>query len=223
MVYNCGKKSREACSQKDSVATVNAWKWVGDVYLALYELSDTFFLPFVFVVWTTPVNVIGKVHCASETLSIKQYWPQNVLLLYGPVLCEHVVVPSSITTVALCSLSVGWTDLVMRAPCALPVSYGAVGPNWMRTRLAQPSLLIILITLTQIRAGCWDLSSTHKGHSLLWAQLYMESVCNFVSNFIKTMSDSVAFSGPLLNLTSDNMFSCTSSFHCWLSTVVSRK
>lgn len=104
-------------------------------------------------------------------LSIKQYWPQNLLLLCGTVLCKHVVVPSSIITVASCSLSVGWTDLVMRAPCALLVSYGAVGPNWMTARLPQPSLLIILITLTQIRAGCWDLSTTHKGHGLLSAQL----------------------------------------------------
>lgn len=59
----------------------------------------------------------------------------------------------------------------MRAPFALPVSYGVVGPNWMRARLPQAFLFIILITLTQIRAGFWDLSKTHKGCGLLLAQL----------------------------------------------------
>lgn len=63
--------------------------------------------------------------------------------------------PSSLVLAAL-SLPLGWTDLVMRAPCALPVcpvSHGAVGPSWTRARQPQPSLLIILITLPQISAG----------------------------------------------------------------------
>ncbi|KAK9523686.1 hypothetical protein VZT92_017607 [Zoarces viviparus] len=41
----------------------------------------------------------------------------------------------------------------------------------------------------------------------------VESVCTYA----KTMSDSVVFSGPLPNLTNDEMFSRMSSFHRWLS------
>ena len=41
----------------------------------------------------------------------------------------------------------------------------------------------------------------------------VESVCTYA----KTMSDSVVFSGPLPNLTSDDMYSRMSSFHRWLS------
>ena len=41
----------------------------------------------------------------------------------------------------------------------------------------------------------------------------VESVCSFA----KTMSDSVAFSGPLPNLVSDDMFSRVSSLCRWLS------
>ncbi|XP_069031884.1 uncharacterized protein [Embiotoca jacksoni] len=41
----------------------------------------------------------------------------------------------------------------------------------------------------------------------------VESVCSFA----KMMSDSVVFSGPLPNRTSDDMLSRTSSFHRWLS------
>ncbi|XP_070691018.1 phosphomevalonate kinase, partial [Pempheris klunzingeri] len=44
-------------------------------------------------------------------------------------------------------------------------------------------------------------------------KINVESVCNFA----KTMSDSVVFSGPLPNLTSDDMYSCMSSFNRWLS------
>ncbi|XP_070777258.1 uncharacterized protein [Enoplosus armatus] len=43
-------------------------------------------------------------------------------------------------------------------------------------------------------------------------KINMESVCTFA----KTMLDSVVFSGPLLNLTSDDMFSRMSSFNRWL-------
>uniref|UniRef100_A0A7N8XR89 SGNH hydrolase-type esterase domain-containing protein n=1 Tax=Mastacembelus armatus TaxID=205130 RepID=A0A7N8XR89_9TELE len=44
-------------------------------------------------------------------------------------------------------------------------------------------------------------------------KINVELVCNFA----KLMSDSVVFSGPLPNLTSDGMFSCMSSFRRWLS------
>lgn len=61
---------------------------------------------------------------------------------------------------------------------ACPVSYGALGPNWMRARLLQPSLLIILITLILIRGGWWDMSTTHKGPDLVLAQLGLtKGVC----------------------------------------------
>ena len=43
-------------------------------------------------------------------------------------------------------------------------------------------------------------------------KINVESVCAFA----KTMSDSVVFSGPLPNLTSDDMFSRLSSFRRWL-------
>ncbi|XP_070709417.1 uncharacterized protein [Pempheris klunzingeri] len=43
-------------------------------------------------------------------------------------------------------------------------------------------------------------------------KINVESVCNFA----KTMSDSVVFSGPLPNLTSDDMYSRMSSFNRWL-------
>ena len=45
-------------------------------------------------------------------------------------------------------------------------------------------------------------------------KISVASVCNFA----KTMSDSVVFSGPLPDLTSDDMFSRMSSFRRWLST-----
>lgn len=45
------------------------------------------------------------------------------------------------------------------------------------------------------------------------AKINLESVCNYA----KTMSDSVAFSGPLPNLASDEMFSRMSSLRRWLS------
>ncbi|XP_077953085.1 uncharacterized protein LOC144390461 [Gasterosteus aculeatus] len=41
----------------------------------------------------------------------------------------------------------------------------------------------------------------------------VESVCTYA----KTMSDTVVFSGPLPNMTSDDMYSRMSSFHRWLS------
>ena len=44
-------------------------------------------------------------------------------------------------------------------------------------------------------------------------KINVESVCTYA----KTMSDSVVFSGPLPNLTSDDMYSRMSSFHRWLS------
>ena len=44
-------------------------------------------------------------------------------------------------------------------------------------------------------------------------KINVESVCTYA----KTMSDSVVFSGPLPNLTSDDMFSRMSSFNRWLS------
>uniref|UniRef100_A0A674NYA5 SGNH hydrolase-type esterase domain-containing protein n=1 Tax=Takifugu rubripes TaxID=31033 RepID=A0A674NYA5_TAKRU len=44
-------------------------------------------------------------------------------------------------------------------------------------------------------------------------KINLESVCNYA----KTMSDSVAFSGPLPNLASDEMFSRMSSLRRWLS------
>ena len=44
-------------------------------------------------------------------------------------------------------------------------------------------------------------------------KINVESVCAYA----KTMSDSVVFSGPLPNLTSDDMFSRMSSFNRWLS------
>ncbi|TWW76594.1 putative RNA-directed DNA polymerase from transposon X-element [Takifugu flavidus] len=44
-------------------------------------------------------------------------------------------------------------------------------------------------------------------------KINLESLCNYA----KTMSDSVAFSGPLPNLASDKMFSRMSSLRCWLS------
>ncbi|XP_070818345.1 uncharacterized protein [Chaetodon trifascialis] len=44
-------------------------------------------------------------------------------------------------------------------------------------------------------------------------KINVESVCTYA----KTMSDSVVFSGPLPNLTSDDMFSHMSSFNRWLS------
>uniref|UniRef100_A0AAQ5ZPD7 SGNH hydrolase-type esterase domain-containing protein n=1 Tax=Amphiprion ocellaris TaxID=80972 RepID=A0AAQ5ZPD7_AMPOC len=40
----------------------------------------------------------------------------------------------------------------------------------------------------------------------------------WVCNFAKTMSDSVVFSGPLPDLTSDDTFSRMASFRCWSST-----
>ncbi|XP_044185687.1 uncharacterized protein LOC122965598, partial [Thunnus albacares] len=45
------------------------------------------------------------------------------------------------------------------------------------------------------------------------AKINVESVCTFA----KTMSDSVIFSGPLPNLTSDDMYRRMSQFNCWLS------
>ncbi|XP_078025279.1 uncharacterized protein LOC144463755 [Epinephelus lanceolatus] len=44
-------------------------------------------------------------------------------------------------------------------------------------------------------------------------KINVASVCEFA----KTMSDSIVFSGPLPNLTTDEMFSRMSSFNCWLS------
>ena len=44
-------------------------------------------------------------------------------------------------------------------------------------------------------------------------KINIEPVCNYA----KSMSDSVAFSGPLPNSTSDYMFSCISSLRRWLS------
>ena len=44
-------------------------------------------------------------------------------------------------------------------------------------------------------------------------KINVESLCAYA----KTMSDSVVFSGPLPNLTSDEMYSRTSSFNRWLS------
>uniref|UniRef100_A0A8P4FW02 SGNH hydrolase-type esterase domain-containing protein n=1 Tax=Dicentrarchus labrax TaxID=13489 RepID=A0A8P4FW02_DICLA len=44
-------------------------------------------------------------------------------------------------------------------------------------------------------------------------KINVESVCNYA----KTMSDTVVFSGPLPNVTSDDMYSRMSSFHRWLS------
>ncbi|XP_072247756.1 LOW QUALITY PROTEIN: PIH1 domain-containing protein 2 [Leuresthes tenuis] len=44
-------------------------------------------------------------------------------------------------------------------------------------------------------------------------KMNVASVCNFA----KTMSGSIVFSGPLPNLTSDDMFSRMSSFNLWLS------
>ncbi|XP_072237235.1 uncharacterized protein [Leuresthes tenuis] len=44
-------------------------------------------------------------------------------------------------------------------------------------------------------------------------KINVASVCNFA----KTISDAVVFCGPLPNLTSDDMFSCMSSFNRWLS------
>ncbi|TKS65475.1 hypothetical protein D9C73_028281 [Collichthys lucidus] len=44
-------------------------------------------------------------------------------------------------------------------------------------------------------------------------KINVSSVCEYA----KTMSDSVVFSGPLPNVTSDDMFSRMSSFHRWLS------
>lgn len=44
-------------------------------------------------------------------------------------------------------------------------------------------------------------------------KINVESVCTYA----KTMSDSVVFSGPLPNLTNDDMYSRMSSFHRWLS------
>ena len=44
-------------------------------------------------------------------------------------------------------------------------------------------------------------------------KISVASVCEFA----KTMSDSVVFSGPLPDLTSDDMFSRMSSFHRWCS------
>ena len=44
-------------------------------------------------------------------------------------------------------------------------------------------------------------------------KMNVESLCAYA----KTMSDSVVFSGPLPNLTNDEMYSRTSSFHRWLS------
>ena len=44
-------------------------------------------------------------------------------------------------------------------------------------------------------------------------KINIELVCTYA----KSMSDSVVFSGPLPNLTSDDMFSCMSSLNRWLS------
>ncbi|XP_078023661.1 uncharacterized protein LOC144463002 [Epinephelus lanceolatus] len=44
-------------------------------------------------------------------------------------------------------------------------------------------------------------------------KINIASVCEYA----KTMSDSVVFSGPLPNLTTDDIFSRMSSFNCWLS------
>uniref|UniRef100_A0A8P4KBD1 SGNH hydrolase-type esterase domain-containing protein n=1 Tax=Dicentrarchus labrax TaxID=13489 RepID=A0A8P4KBD1_DICLA len=44
-------------------------------------------------------------------------------------------------------------------------------------------------------------------------KINVELVCSYA----KTMSDSVVFSGPLPNVTSDDMYSRMSSFHRWLS------
>ncbi|XP_078030369.1 uncharacterized protein LOC144466836 [Epinephelus lanceolatus] len=44
-------------------------------------------------------------------------------------------------------------------------------------------------------------------------KINIASVCEYA----KMMSDSVVFSGPLPNLTTDDMFSHMSSFNCWLS------
>ncbi|KAM7366739.1 hypothetical protein PAMP_014689 [Pampus punctatissimus] len=50
-------------------------------------------------------------------------------------------------------------------------------------------------------------------------KINVSSVCEYA----KTMSDSVIFSGPLPNVTSDDMYSRMSSFHRWLSRVETRK
>lgn len=62
---------------------------------------------------------------------------------------------SSLPSALSLSLPVGRTDLVMRAPCALPVPCPMVqwGPVGQEPDLPRPTLLIILITSPQISAG----------------------------------------------------------------------
>lgn len=62
---------------------------------------------------------------------------------------------SSLPSALSLSLPVGRTDLVMRAPCALPVPCPMVqwGPVGQEPDLPRPTLLIILITSPQISAA----------------------------------------------------------------------
>ena len=56
------------------------------------------------------------------------------------------------------------------------------------------------------------------GNNVRLRQLKVTKVnVELVCTFAKTMSDSIVFSGPLPDLTSDDMFSRMSSFNCCLS------
>lgn len=87
--------------------------------------------------WTNSSNFCLAINCATDTI-LKQYWSQMSLLLHRPVLWMHFPVPSSIIVASSCSLSPHWVNRSSNeGPLCLacPVSYGAMGPNWMRARL----------------------------------------------------------------------------------------
>lgn len=63
--------------------------------------------------------------------------------------------------------------------------------------------------ISRVRS-CYQTEFYYTSYKL---KVNVQSVCAYA----KTMSDSVVFSGPLPNLTSDDMYSRMKSFHSWLS------
>ncbi|TWW77665.1 hypothetical protein D4764_12G0010550 [Takifugu flavidus] len=83
-----------------------------------------------------------------------------------------------------------------------------IGDSVLRNVKPTPATIVKCIPEARagdIEANLWLLSEVTK--------INLESVCNYA----KTMSDSVAFSGPLPNLASDEMFRRMSSLRRWLS------